>query len=124
MVYLSVTYWPKNIHVSTNTIKWYQYPAFIDLRDTIITIQWDQYSTFIDLTRHYIYNKMRSVLSLYRLTRHYIYNKMRSVKVLLSQLPVSTSWMKIQVEEEPHTKVYLHIFWSALNIELVFCGIY
>ena len=49
-----------------------------ETRDTIFTIKWDQYPYFID-TRHYIYNKMRSVPSLYRLTRHYIYNKMRSV---------------------------------------------
>jgi hypothetical protein len=30
-------------------IKWYQYPAFIDLRDTLFTIKWDQYPAFIDL---------------------------------------------------------------------------
>ena len=47
------------------TIKWDQYPAFINLRYTTFTIKWDQYPAFID-TKHYIYNKMRSVPSLYR----------------------------------------------------------
>ena len=71
------------------TIKWDQYPAFIELRDTIFTIQWDQYPAFIDSrntiftikweqypafidTGHYTYNKIGSVPKLYRYETLYL----------------------------------------------------
>jgi hypothetical protein len=53
------------------TIKWDQYPSFIDSRDTIFTIKWEQHPAFIDMG-HYIYNKIGSVPNLYRYETLYL----------------------------------------------------